>query len=238
MRSEVHRFSVELHDIYGDARASITAPGRRRWPLALLTTTAAIAIGAAVGWMMADDTSSPTRIPSAAGAEGGLSAEPRPGIAALQATEPVARPLAVARIAGRTPAAARVWRLVTGETVAPRASAGWPIVLHRAGDGRFYADLTLDDHLVNILVDPASPVSRLTPAVLPDGILPADAAMNGSEWEAVEVILEHVRLPPTRFWIGDQPTSEAVIGADLLSPHFLVEEQFDRLRLVPRSAGR
>ena len=115
--------------------------------------------------MMADDTSSPTRIPSAAGAEGGLSAEPRPGIAALQATEPVARPLAVARIAGRTPAAARVWRLVTGETVAPRAGAGWPIVLHRAVDGRFYADLTLDDHLVNILVDPASPVSRLTPAV-------------------------------------------------------------------------
>jgi hypothetical protein len=236
MRSGVNRFSVEVRDIYGDARSSVTAPGRRRWPLALLTTTAAIAIGAAVGWMMAVGISAPTSIPTAAGAEGGLSAEPRHSIAALQATEPVARPSAVVRIAGRTPAAARIWHLVTGEAVAPRAVAGWPIVLHRAGDGRFYTDLTLDGHLVNILVDPASPVSRLMPALLPDGILPTDAAMNGGEGEALEVILEHLRLPPTRFSISDE-TLEAVIGADLLARHFIVEEQFDRLRLVPRSAG-
>lgn len=219
MRSQVHRFQVDVHDIYEDARASMVRPPRRRWPMALLTTTAAIVLGAAVGWMIADHAPTAKAPEPLARIEVGLSTGPANRPIALEASEPAVRQLAA------------------DEAGSPTVGDGWPIVLHRAGDGRFYADLSLDGHLVNILVDPGSRVSLLTRAHLPPGALPANTLPEDAEWQAVEVFLEHLRLPPTRFPVSDGPTVEATIGADLLARHFIVEEEFDRLRLVPRQSG-
>lgn len=237
MRSQVHRFQVDVHDIYDGARASIVRPPRRRWPMALLTTAAAIAFGAAVGWMIAERDATPAAPPSLARIEVGLTGGPVERPAFLEASEPVARPMPADRGDGQPLSIAGARQLAADTAGAPKVGAEWPIVLHRAGDGRFYADLSLDGHLVNILVDPSSRVSLLTPALLPPGALPADALPDGAEWQAVDVILEHLRLPPTRFPVKVGPTVEAAIGADLLVRHFIVEELFDRLRLVPRQGG-
>lgn len=219
MRSQVHRFQVDVHDIYEDARASMVRPPRRRWPMALLTTTAAIVLGAAVGWMIADHAPTAKAPEPLTRIEVGLSTGPANRPIALEASEPAVRQLAA------------------DEAGAPTVGDGWPIVLHRAGDGRFYADLSLDGHVATILVDPGSRVSLLTPAVLPADALTGETLPDGAEWQAVEVMLEHLRLPPTRFLVSDAATVEAAIGADLLARHFIVEEQFDRLRLVPRQRG-
>lgn len=239
MRSQVHRFQVDVHDIYADARASMVQPPRRRWPMALLTTTAAVVLGATVGWMIADAEHVPAAgtPASLAPIDVGLSAGPANRPVSLQASEPAARKMPAGRVDGQPSRFAGAGQHAADAAGAPTASAGWPIVLHRAGDGRFYADLSLEGHLVNILVDPGARTSLLTPAFLPSGALPAGSLPEGAEWQAVEVILEHLRLSPTRFPVSDEPTAEATIGADLLARHFIVEEQFDRLRLVPRQGG-
>ena len=54
--------------------------------------------------------------------------------------------------------------------------------------------------------------------------------------EATDVVLEHLRLPASRFVLSNDPAAESVIGSDLLDPFFSIEERFDRLRLVPRSS--
>lgn len=235
MRSQVQRFPVDVHDIYEEARSSVGGPARARWPMMLLTTTAAVALGAAVGWLLTAEPSTAPRpdTPSPA-AQAGAAAE-APGNPLLQAAEPAARLLAAVREAGALLRPSGKAQLAAGPSP---AAAGWPIVLQRAGDGRFYADLSLDGHLVNIMVEPAVRLSRLTPAVLPPEALPLDRATTGIDWLADEVVLEHRRLPPTRFALTDEPAAEAVIGADLLARHFMVEEQRDRLRLLPRQSRR
>jgi hypothetical protein len=211
MRSQVQRFPVDVHDIYEDARASMTSSPRRRWPMALLTTTAAIALGAAVGWMLVPELPGPAQ---------------RPAVTfdrSASATDRKAHPTDTASPAG-----------VAVPLTAPAAdsSTTWPVILHRAGDGRFYADLGLDGHVLNVEADPRRAATRLTLADLPAGAVPtADA------WEATTVVLEHHRLPATRFTLAREPEATAVLGADLLARHFVVEEQRDRLRLVPRRAA-
>ncbi len=227
MRTQVERVQVDVHDIYEEARASMLRPERRHWPLALVTMLAALSLGAAVGWAIALHGPIPTGPLSLAP----LAGDPAkaPVAVALKAQEPARLLMAATRDAGPAQVAAAA-RLIADETAA--TGAVWPIILHRAGDNRFYADLSLDGHLINILVDPALRVSRLTPTALP-----ADNPAATTEWQAEEVVLEHLRLPPTRFVVSLDPEAEAAIGADLLARHFVVEEQFDRLRLVPRQSG-
>ena len=193
--------------------------------MALLTTAAAIVIGATAGWMVAD----PGRVPTLPWQIGSVTSEQPGDFPALSASEPQGRSLPVARADGPSLVTLAARHLAGDTGTSQPAGAVWPIVLHRAGDGRFYADLSLDGHLITILVDPAAPASRLTPAELP-----LAAKVSAGDWQATEVLLEHLRLPPTGFPVVDAPGAEAAIGADLLTRHFLVEEQADRLRLVPR----
>jgi hypothetical protein len=227
MRSQVQRFPVDVHDIYEDARASMALTRRRRWPMALLTTTAALALGAAVGWLMVPAVSEPILQPPASIGQGD------PAMAADARAATAASPAAATGAEGARSSTARAgWIAGFAPAATPEASARWPVILHRAGDGRFYADLSLDGHLVNVEADPSREATRLT---ITD--LPPDAVPMAGAWEATLVVLEHHRLPAMRFAVADEPEVAAVIGADVLARHFMVEEQRDRLRLVPRQAG-
>jgi hypothetical protein len=178
-----------------------------------LSTIAAVVIGGGLGWYL---TLEPPQLPAPAPASGASSSLAEPRVSAFFAD------------AGKS-----LEQFGTSEAPSAEAAArAWPIVLHRAGDGRFYADLTLDGHIVNILVDPKAPQSRLSMQMLPPG-----AASSRDGWLAREVILEHYRLPATRFAVSDDPTLEAVLGADLLRRHFTIDEAFDRLQLAPRTSA-
>lgn len=177
----------------------------------LLSTLAAMAFGGGLGWYL---TTEPLRLPESG--NGASSSLNESHVSTLFAS------------AGKS-----LEQLSAGEAPAMAVAArAWPIVLHRAGDGRFYADLTLDGHIVNILVDPSAPRSRLSTA-----LLPPDAKPSPNGWLATEVVLEHYRLPATRFTVSDDPTAEAVLGADLLSRYFTIDEAFDRLQLAPRTTA-
>ena len=210
MRSPVQTFAVEVQDIYANARISVPRSTRQKaWTMPLLSTLAAMAVGGGLGWYL---TAEPTQLPEPG--SGALSSFAEPHISAL--FDGAGKGLEQLRASELAPVD------VTGRA--------WPIVLHRAGDGRFYADLTLDGHIVNILVDPSAPRSRLSPS-----LLPPNAELRPGGWLATDVILEHFRLPATRFAVSDDPTLEAVLGADFLSRHFTIEEAFDRLQLAPRT---
>jgi hypothetical protein len=176
--------------------------------MSLLSTLAAMTIGGGLGWYV---TSEPLPLPE-------------PG-------SEMSRSFAKSNVSALFAERGRSVEQFDAKEVPPGQIAGpaWPIVLHRAGDGRFYADLMLDGRIVNILVDPEAPLSQLTMALLPPGAKPS---LDG--WLATEVVLEHLRLPATRFAVSDDPNAEAVLGADLLSRHFTIDEAFDRLRLAPR----
>jgi hypothetical protein len=117
-----------------------------------------------------------------------------------------------------------------GATQQRLADDAWPITLHRAGDGQFYADLSLDGHIVNGRIDPGQAQTTLRSTDLP-----ADAGNGGALWPLDEIVLEHLRLPPTEVTVSDDPAAETVIGDDLLGRYFVIEEAFDRLRLIPRA---
>ena len=212
MRSPVQTFPVKVQDNYANARASVPrSPRPKAWSMPLLSTLAAMAIGGGLGWYI---TAEPLQLPEPGSGASGSFAEP-------------ALPSFFAGVGQRLEQFG-----ARGGPSAEVAARAWPIVLHRAGDGRFYADLTLDGHIVNILVDPAAPRSRLSTALLPPGAKPSPDG-----WLATEVVLEHYRLPATRFAVSDDPTLEAVLGADLLSRHFTIDEAFDRLQLAPRTTA-
>jgi len=214
MRSPVQSFPVKLQDVYANARTSLPPPPRSRgWFMPVLSTLAAMAIGAGVGWYLT------IAAPQLSGPEPG-------GRPSSSMVEP--------RVASFfTDASKQLERVGTsGGLYAEATARAWPIVLHRAGDGRFYADLTLDGHIVNILVDPATARSRLTAELLPPGAEP-----KHGDWLAKDVVLEHHRLPATLFPVSEDPTLEAVLGADLLRPNFEIDETFDRLQLVPRKSA-
>lgn len=227
MRSPVQSFPVDVNDIYEDARASMRSPRRSNWPKVWGLTAAAVCLGATFGWYLGIE---PAVEPSAPGIEAATASLLAPiatsGVRADAAVEPPAA-------TGTAIDAATAWlrrdQLGTAPT-RPVAADAWPITLHRAGDGRFYADLSLDGHIVNSRIDPS-----LTRSTLRSSDLPGGATLDGAAWQASDVVLEHLRLPATRFLVTADPTEETVIGNDLLAPFFTIEERIDRLRLVPRT---
>ncbi len=106
------------------------------------------------------------------------------------------------------------------------------MILHRAGDGQFYADVTLDGRIVTIRVDPRAAASRLRPEDLPPRAAPDDGGLIARDF-----VLEHLRLPASRFSVIDEPSIDAVIGADILAPHLVIEEHQTHLRLAPLPKG-
>ncbi len=239
MRNPVQSFPVELHDIYEDARASMKTPERRIWPAVWGLTTLAVLLGAGLGWYLAIDRAAGpamlqpiASIATATGvgeprqAAGGDTIEAAAGSAALASAEAT-----IETSMQRTLDMAASWLRGGAVPVAPGDGNAWPIILHRAGDGEFYADLSLDGHIVNCRIDLGSNRSTLR---LDD--LPAGVASGGELLEASDVVLEHLRLPASRFVVSDDPAAESMIGSDLLGPSFTIEERVDRLRLVPRTS--
>ena len=228
MRSPVQSFPVDVNDIYEDARASMQLPRRSSWPKVWGLTAAAACLGAGFGWYLAIE---PAGEPSAPGIEAATASRIDPietgGVQADAAVEPRA-----ATDAGTAIDAATGWLRFdqprTGPT-RPLGADAWPITLHRAGDGQFYADLSLDGHIVNSRIDPSRAHSTLRSSDLPGG-----ATFSGAQWQPSDVVLEHLRLPVRRFSVTADPAAETAIGSDLLAPIFTIEERIDRLRLVPR----
>ena len=103
----------------------------------------------------------------------------------------------------------------------------WPIVLHRAGDGRFYADLTLDGHIVNILVDPASAAVAVEHGAAAPRRRAEPRRLAGDRGGPGA-------LPPARDTFCGERGSDAGSGARRRSaePPFQIDEAFDRLQLA------
>jgi hypothetical protein len=229
MRSQVQPFPVDVHDIYENARASMTSRPHRSSSIVWGLTALAVLVGAGLGWYLAAWSASAAAVQRLAAP------------AAIERTTPdtnagEARTEVRLVADGLTETAietATGWlrrdRLGTAPAQ-PLGADAWPIVLHRAGDGQFYADLSLDGHIVNGRIDPEQPRTTLR-----SSDLPAEAVRGVPGWQVDEVVLEHLRLPATRFAVSDDPAAESVIGADLLGRFFTIEERFDRLRLVPRA---
>lgn len=229
MRSPVQPFPVNVHDIYEDARASMNSrpqPGSSvMWGL----TALAVLLGAGLGWYLTTRSA-----PEATARHVAVAAAADPAILEPGAAEArTSFRLAADTVADNTIDTVTDWlrrdRLGTAPAQ-PLDGNAWPLTLHRAGDGQFYADLSLDGHIVNGRVDPGQPRTTLR---LTD--LPADAVLGGQSWQVNEVVLEHLRLPAAQLAVSDDPAAETVIGDDLLGRFFTIEEHFDRLRLVPRA---
>jgi hypothetical protein len=227
MRSPVQSFPVDVNDIYEDARASIRSSQRGSRPKVWGLTAIAVCLGAMVGWYLAID---PAVEPAAPGIEAATVGQLAPITTSdAQTVAAVERPTAT----GSAIDAATQWLRLDQFDSTPARPLGadaWPITLHRAGDGQFYADLSLDGHIVNGRIDPGRARSTLRSGDLPGGV-----TLGGAEWQVSDVVLEHLRLPATRFVVTADPTAETVIGNDLLAPFFTIEERIDRLRLVPRA---
>ncbi len=213
MRSPVQSFPVNVHDIYDDARASMKSPRRPRSSTAWGLTAVAALLGAGLGWYIA------------AAPAGG------PAVERVAVDSQGDITVAPATAAGDEAATGFLGPNSLGAAVAqPLDANAWPITLHRAGDGQFYADLSLDGHIVNGRIDPERARSTLRAADLPD-----HAMRGGLDWPVRDVVLEHLRLPSASFLVNDDPATESVIGSDLLQRFFTIEEGVDRLRLVPRA---
>lgn len=233
MRSQVQPFPVDVHDIYEDARASMTSRPHRSSSIVWGLTGLAVLVGAGLGSYLAAWSASDAAVQQVT-----ANAATEPATPDANAGEARTELRRVADGFAQTAVETAVetatgWlrrdRLGTAPAQ-PLGADAWPIVLHRAGDGQFYADLSLDGHIVNGRVDPAQPRTTLR-----SSDLPADAVRGGPDWQVDEVVLEHLRLPAARFAVSDDPAAETVIGDDLLGRFFTIEERFDRLRLVPRA---
>jgi hypothetical protein len=228
MRNQVQSFPVDLHDIYEDARASMKTSRPRGWSTLWGLTAVAALVGAGLGWYLAIEQGvGPAGLgPVVAVADPALEIA-MSGAAAGDTVEAAAgtRSAPIDTAAGWL----RHDRL-TASPVLPLAANAWPIILHRAGDGQFYADLALGGHIVNCRIDPGLASSTLRRSDLPDNV-----ALDGTLLEATDAVLEHLRLPTIRLLVSDDPTAETVLGGDLLGRFFTIEEGVDRLRLAPRA---
>ena len=229
MHNRVQSFPVELHDIYEDARASMRTPRRRGWPKVWGLTTVAALLGAGLGWYLAIDRAV---VPTALEASTTVGAKAGASVAEVGNSVEAAAGTSASGVTTIETAAAwlRHDRLEAAPT-RPLDANAWPITLHRAGDGQFYADLSIGDHIINCRIDPDLALSTLRLSDLPGG-----ATLGSGHWEATDVALEHLRLPMIRFMVSDDPAAETVIGGDLLARFFTIEERIDRLRLAPRAS--
>lgn len=233
MRNDVQRFPIRLRDPYADARASM-AGGGRRGPMALwLSTLAALLLGAAVGWQLLQRSSwqaaatAPLAIASSMGRLPAIAMpEPAARLIKDEAANDGAWPDYFATIEPGDADNGAALR----QSPAAADRRAWPIILHRAADGRFYADLLIDAAIVNVHVDPRAPRTRLGRRDLPlDLPVDADGLLTG------RVLLEHHRVPARSLPVDGDPRATSIIGADLLERHFAVEESRERLRLAPLS---
>jgi hypothetical protein len=229
MRSPVQPFPVDLHDIYEDARASMTSRPHRSSSITWGLTALAVLVGAGLGWYLATGSTRDATLErmAASAAHEGTTIATNAGDAGVEVR------LVADGIAEDATEAATGWLRLDRLGIAPAQpldANAWPITLHRAGDGQFYADLSLDGHIVNGRIATEQPRTTLRSTDLPAG-----AGRGGSGWQVEEVVLEHLRLPAALFAVSEEPDAETIIGNDLLGRFFTIEERFDRLRLVPRA---
>lgn len=225
MRSSVHRVEIDLQDPYEIARRGMMSRSPSR-AIGWILTVAALTVGCILGWT-ASRSLEQTASPAAAFGIGALVD------GSIQPGNPIGSndPASQAPFVDPRPDAANPYDRPDGVAVQSLSEKAWPIVLHRAGDGEFYADMLLDNRIVTVRIDPTQAPSRLAREDLP---LAAAGAM--AEWQATDVVLEHLRLPPRRFAVVDGDNTESIIGSDLLDRYFTIDEQRDQLRLSPRPA--
>lgn len=202
MHNQVQSFPVNLRDFHAEAKASVTRrrSGRMTVWLSLL---AALALGCGIGASLLPAT------------------DARPHAATNSSPTPGAGPASSGGLRA-------YWSGLLASAPAASGHKAWPVILNRAGDGRFHADLAIAEGIVNLPVDPKTPRTRLRRTDLPAAALVQDGMLD-----AGGIVLEHVRLPALRLPVDDDPGGESVIGADLLERSFTIEQNGERLRLVP-----
>ncbi len=211
MHRPVERFLVNLQDPIGETRAGVdfrAAPGSR---LVWLLLPMALALGMATAWLA--NAGSPFSATGRMAEEGAKTSR----VAQIEPAH------------GGNGATSWLGDFLPAAVFGPRASgrgAGWPVILHRAGDGAFHADILAAGHEVHVRVDPAGTSSRLAEVDLPTG-----AVVEAGRWTSAEVELQHLRLPEVSFEIVGS-SAEAVLGVAGLEPAVEVEESADRLRLA------
>ncbi len=214
MHRPVERFSVNLRDPIGETRAGVGLPSRSGPHPFLLLLPVALVLGMTLALLLGLDRPPARTVP--------LAAE-RPDAAGLGEIEPAAGGDAMDWFGDFLPA------VLSGSRSGGR-STGWPVILHRAGDGAFYADIMAGGNAAHLRVDPTGTASRLAEEDLPRGTV-----LKAGNWSGVEVELQHLRLPAVTFEIVEKP-AEAVLGIAGLEPALDVEETLQRLRLT--RAGR
>ncbi len=212
MLRPAERFDVKLHDPIGAARVGSGLCGSPRFGPTWLLLPMALALGLAAAWLvhLGRPVGEPGRVASEFAAPGAAAAiEPAHG---SDSTTSWLGDFLPAAITGARPAGPR---------------AGWPVILHRAGDGAFYADILVAGASVHTRIDPEGSEAWLAAADLPAG-----AVVEDDRWHAAEVELQHLRLPGVTFRIVGEPAS-TVLGMAGLAPAIEVETTPDRLRLMP-----
>ncbi len=211
MHRPAERFAVNLHDPIGAAR---DGSGLRRTPAfgaTWLLLPMALVLGLAAAWLV--------HLGRPAGESARLADMPLAADAA--AIEPAhGSDSAAGWLGDFLPAA------ITGSRQGG-ARTGWPVILQRAGDGAFYADIRVSGTAFHARIDPEGSDARLAAIALP-----ASAVVENGQWHAAEVELQHLRLPPVTFHVAAEP-AETVLGVAGLAPAIAVEATPDRLRLVP-----
>ena len=92
--------------------------------------------------------------------------------------------------------------------------AGWPVIVHRAGDGAFYGDLRVGLETIAARIDLDAERTTINPVDFLNAGL--DIVADGGEVWLREVGLEHKTAENVTLLIGDRLDSETVIGRDLL----------------------
>ncbi|HRY24998.1 MAG: hypothetical protein H6852_02525 [Geminicoccaceae bacterium] len=217
MLRPAERFAVKLHDPIGAARAEAGRRAAAACRPAWLLLPMALVLGLTAAWL--------AQLGRPAVETSRMAGEPStPG-----------RPAEIEPALGGDSAAGWLGDVLPASLLGTRPAgrdAGWPVVLHRAGDGAFYADILVAGAALHARIDPTGAEARLAAADLPAG-----AVVEDERWLAAAVELQHLRLPEVAFRIVDAPT-EAVLGMAGLKAAVEVEESPDRLRLVPTRRRR
>lgn len=212
MHRPAERFAVNLQDPIGAARHGSGMCRAPKCGLNWLLLPMALALGLAAAWLV--------HVGRPAGEPGRMTGELM-AVASVAAIEPAhGSDSAAGWLGDFLPVA-----IAGARSAGPRT--GWPVILQRASDGAFYAEILVSGAAVHARIDPEGSDARLAAAALPAG-----AVVENDRWHTADVELQHLRLPPITFHVAGAP-AETVLGMAGLAPAIEVEATPDRLRVAP-----
>ena len=106
----------------------------------------------------------------------------------------------------------------------------WPLIIHAAGDGRYYVDLRLGAEIVDARIDLDAERSVINPVDL----LNSGIAIGSSETHVrvTNLGVGHRTIDQATLEIGSELRSETVIGRDLLEHLGSIRERSDHIRIA------